>query len=422
MSVSGSDELLDTPAGLLRLQRLHAGDPSLRAWDAADELLLAEAAQRLKPGDRVLVLEDAHGALTLGLWPFEPVSVSDSAALPQAVAHNLSLNPAARAGPSACCLSWLDLLGADGCFLHGYGPDTTTAGAVSAPGSFDAVILRVPRQSDYLEFLLRFASRQLKPGGLLLTGGMIKHIPDQSVAIYQRLVITEQVLPARKKARVVVCRPGPGNVGDGAWDALWKGYRLQDQGLTLQGLPSVFGREKLDIGTRMLLPHLEQAMAGVKAGERVLDLACGNGVLGLIALARKPEVQVSFADVSAQALLSVRHNLNAAGFGNVLQQTLIHADGLPVNVRQQGFARVLLNPPFHEGGVVGDHIARRLFDDAAAALAPDGLLLMVGNRHLGYHRTLRQTFDEVGQWDADPKFVVLAGRRPRRQRVAAGRS
>lgn len=105
---------------------------------------------------------------------------------------------------------------------------------------------------------------------------------------------------------------------------------------------------------------------------------------------------------------------------------LVHSDGLPADagpgVPEEGFDRILLNPPFHEGGVVGDHIARRLFADAAAALAPDGLLVMVGNRHLGYHRTLRQAFADVEQWDSDPKFVVLAGRRPRPQRDAAGRS
>ena len=43
--------------------------------------------------------------------------------------------------------------------------------------------------------------------------------------------------------------------------------------------------------------------------------------------------------------------------------------------------------------------------------APGGRLLLVGNRHLGYHRSLRRWFSRVRQLDADPKFVVFeAGR------------
>lgn len=67
----------------------------------------------------------------------------------------------------------------------------------------------------------------------------------------------------------------------------------------------------------------------------------------------------------------------------------------------------MLNPPFHEGGVVGDHIALRLFDQASRSLAPGGRLLMVGNRHLGYHRSLPRLFRNVLQRDANPKFVVF---------------
>jgi 16S rRNA (guanine1207-N2)-methyltransferase len=75
------------------------------------------------------------------------------------------------------------------------------------------------------------------------------------------------------------------------------------------------------------------------------------------------------------------------------------------------FELILLNPPFHDGGAVGDHIALRLFRQAAQRLAPGGRLLLVGNRHLGYHRSLRRWFSRVRQLDADPKFVVFeAGR------------
>ena len=80
---------------------------------------------------------------------------------------------------------------------------------------------------------------------------------------------------------------------------------------------------------------------------------------------------------------------------------------------------ILLNPPFHVGGAVGVHIALRRFAEAAGCLTGDGELLMVGNRHLGYHRSLRSFFTQVQQLHASPRFVVFRCTGPRQP---AGRS
>lgn len=398
-----SDDRLTTPAGTLHLQRYQSDNPTLRAWDAADELLLAEAERWLEPGQKLLVVDDSHGALALGLAHFQPLVISDSAGLAPAVAHNARLN---GLEPPAC-FSWLDPQSAAGLPLRPPGD----------PGdSADLIVMKVPRHKDYLEFLLRWASDRLAPGGRLLTGGMIKHIPDQSVGIYQRLVSTEAVLPARKKARVVVCRSGSGSLGE-SWPGLWKGYR--HDGLDLQGLPAVFGRERLDAGTGLLLPEIIPAVETLPAQAQVLDLACGNGILGLSVLARRPDVRLTFADISSQALISARRNLNSLALPEnaEAQPLFLHSDGMPEagddRVPEEGYDLILLNPPFHEGGIVGDHIALRLFADAARLLNSNGQLLIVGNRHLGYHRSLRRFFSNTQQLAASPGFVVFSASSPR---------
>ena len=375
---------------VLNLRRPHGGGRDLRAWDAADEQLVAEARQRLRPGDRVAVVDDGFGALALGLADFEPTVIADSAALAGALEHNAAAN--SLAAPPV--RSWLD---------------ETAPGEISVEDSapFDAVVLKVPRQLDYLDFLLRWTNRTLRPDGWLLTGGMIKHLPDQAVGLYRERVTTERVFPARKKARMVLCRPGTDGL-DG-WDGLWKGYTTPGSGLSIRALPAVFARERLDIGTRELLPLIRDAVAPLPTGGRVLDLACGNGVLGLEALSARPDLTVTFADISSQAVLSASANAREPGVAG--QCRLAHADGVPAEAGR--FQRILLNPPFHEGGVVGDHIALRLFAEAAQCLDEDGELLMVGNRHLGYHRSLRAAFGDVRQLRASPKFVVFRASRPR---------
>lgn len=380
---------MDTPAGALTLFRPGGGDASLRAWDAADEALLWEAHQRL-PADtkpRVLIIDDQFGALTLGLSAFEPDVVADSATLADALARNAGRNPAVAGAGLPDVHSWQK----------------------PPEGPFDMVILKIPRQAEYLAWLLRWVNGVLADDGLLLAGGMIKHLPDKGVQFFAEAVHTELVCPARKKARVVVCRAGSATLE--GWPGRWKGYDLDavnGAAVTVRGLPAVFAREKLDIGTRLLLPQVQRAVSQLPEGARVLDLACGNGVLGLAALRARPDLALTFADVSSQAVESARQNL-ADNFPGC-PASFEHADG--IDHLTQSFDLILLNPPFHEGGVVGDHIALRLFRAAAAHLNPGGSMVMVGNRHLGYHRSLRKFFPALEQLDANPKFVVFrAGQR-----------
>lgn len=369
----------------LTLSRPGTTAPELRAWDAADELLIEEALKAAADvtGPRVLIVDDQFGALSLGLSGLSPVVVADSATLDSALGSNAPLNPTLVApGP---VYSWLN----------------------PPSGPFELVVLRIPRQADYLAWLLRWLNGVLAESGVLLAGGMIKHVPARSVEVFAEAVHTEQVLPARKKARVIRCRKGHADLA--GWPGTWKGYGVSGQrDLEVEALPAVFARENLDIGTRLLMPHVANAAARAESGTRILDLACGNGVLGLAALAVRQDLQVCFSDVSSQAVVSARHNVERSFPGAV--QAFIHADG--IGPGEDKFDLILLNPPFHEGGVVGDHIAQRLFDQAARHLAPGGVFLMVGNRHLGYHRSLRRYFSSIVQLDASSKFVVFqAGNR-----------
>jgi 16S rRNA (guanine1207-N2)-methyltransferase len=379
--IETSNDSLPTPEGVLALVR-PGGARGLRAWDAADALLLDTAHDYLReqPDARVLVVDDAFGALGLGLARARPDLVADNATLASALRANRARNPGCP--PVAAPSDW----------------------RTPPSGPYDLVLLRIPRQADYLGWLLRWLNGVLAAQGRLLAGGMIKHLPDRSVALFAEAVRTDTVLPARKKARVVVCRRGEARLAD--WPDTWKGYRLDD-GLTFEGLPAVFSRDRLDQGTRRLLPWVARAVAALPPQARMLDLACGNGILGISALVRRPDLMATFVDVSSQALMSAGHNLARACPG--VDAAFLHQDGLAGS--EGPFELILLNPPFHDGGAVGDHIALRLFRQAAQRLAPGGRLLLVGNRHLGYHRSLRRWFSRVRQLDADPKFVVFeAGR------------
>ena len=68
---------------------------------------------------------------------------------------------------------------------------------------------------------------------------------------------------------------------------------------------------------------------------------------------------------------------------------------------------IVCNPPFHQNQAVGDQIAWRMFTQARRVLDTGGELLIVGNRHLGYHVKLKRLFGNCRVVDSDKKFVVL---------------
>ncbi len=85
-------ELLDRHL-ILHRAPLRPRDP-LRAWDAADEYLLRDFAERNTDAERprILLVNDAFGALGVALAEFGPTSWSDSFFTREALAHNLAEN------------------------------------------------------------------------------------------------------------------------------------------------------------------------------------------------------------------------------------------------------------------------------------------------------------------------------------------
>src|SRR5699024_1022754 len=156
-------------------------------------------------------------------------------------------------------------------------------------------------------------------------------------------------------------------------------WPLPNSDFTIYNHANVFSRRSLDIGARFLLEHLPTNQAGA-----MVDLGCGNGVLGLMALAQNPQAQVTFVDESYMAVASAQLNV---------QQNLPHAQARShylVNNCLDGILSnsidwVLCNPPFHQQHAITDHIAWQMLVDAKRVLAPGGQLLLVANRHLDYH-------------------------------------
>jgi len=220
--------------------------------------------------------------------------------------------------------------------------------------------------------------------------------------LFERILGRTSTSRARQKARLVLCDFD--ETLDSGSTPYPTQYRFDGFGQMLCNHAGVFSRERLDSGTSRLLA---QVPAGATA-QHIVDLGCGNGVVGLVAAQRNPAATLTFVDESFRAVASAEHNWQTL-FGNSRSAVFEVGDSLtPV---ANGSADVILcNPPFHQSNAMGDATAWRMFTGARRALRSGGTLLIVGNRHLAYHAKLRRLFGHCEVLHSDSKFVVLCSR------------
>ncbi|WP_327065763.1 methyltransferase [Kitasatospora sp. NBC_01250] len=386
-----------TSSGDFQLTRFPE-DPreQLRAWDAADEYLLrhlhgdrpqpdegAEAAPVELRGT-VVVLGDRWGALSTVLAASRPeaelVQLGDSYLAQQATRANL-----ARAGLAPDAVRLL-------------------AGTETPPARIDVLLVRVPKSLALLEDQLHRLAPAVHPGTLVVGTGMVTEIHTSTLQLFERILGPTRTSLAVKKARLIFCTPDPALVRPAnPWPLSYAlpGDLGPASGRTVVNHGGIFCAERLDIGTRFLLQHLPAR----RGHEQVVDLGCGNGIVGTAAALANPEAEVTFIDESFAAVASAEATFRAntpAGAPARFQA----GDALAA-VPAGSVDLVLNNPPFHSHQATTDATAWRMFTGARRALRPGGELWVVGNRHLGYHVKLRRLFGNCRTVAGNPKFVIL---------------
>jgi 16S rRNA (guanine1207-N2)-methyltransferase len=168
-------------------------------------------------------------------------------------------------------------------------------------------------------------------------------------------------------------------------------------------LPGVFAHGRLDAGSSLLLDALEK----LKPSGRVLDFACGSGVIGLAIASATTSVELTLLDVSAIALEAAGLSLAA----NDIQGELIASEGL--DEAPGRFDWLLSNPPFHQGVAENRDIASVFIHRAGTFLNPGGKIVIVCNRHLPWAAGLRERFERVERLDANREYEVLLAANPR---------
>ncbi|GAA3291694.1 hypothetical protein GCM10020295_09140 [Streptomyces cinereospinus] len=212
----------------------------------------------------VVVLGDRWGALVTALARHRPVQITDSFLTQEATRANL-----ARNGVEPGAVSLL-----------------TTRDA--PPERVDVLLVRVPKSLALLEDQLLRLAPAVHAGTVVVGTGMVKEIHTSTLELFARILGPTRTSPAERKARLILCTPDPSlERPANPWPYR---YALPEgvgpvSGRAVVNHAGVFCADRLDIGTRFFLAHLPPT----RGGQRVVDLGCGNGVVGTaVALAARP--------------------------------------------------------------------------------------------------------------------------------------
>ena len=373
--------LLQVPQGSFELVR-QPRDNKLRAWDAADEYLLQHLYESgvISPQLRILILNDAFGALGVALADYSPASWSDSFLAQQALHTNLALN--------------------------GYpeGQVSINHDIDMGAGPVDLALIKIPKTLALLEHQLYQLRKALHAGSQIVAAGMARYVHRSTLARFEAILGPTSTTFARKKSRLIlVQRDHSLNQGQSPYPDC---YELEvNRVFSLINHAALFSRDRLDAGTRLLLEHLP-----IDSSIRdIIDLGCGNGVLGMIAAELNPDSRLLFCDESYMAIASARQNFQTA-FGDAREAQFQVGDGLE-GVGSESSDLILINPPFHQQHQMGDTVAWRMFQQSHRVLRKGGELRIVGNRHLGYHAKLKKLFGRCTLIASNHKFVILSARK-----------
>ena len=345
----------------------------LQAWEAADEYLLQQLDETEISGP-VLIFNDAFGALACALVEHKPFSIGDSYLSELATRENLRHNELDEGS-----VTFLD----------------STAAYPAAPG---VVLIKISKTLALLEQQLRALRKVVTPETRIIAGTKARDIHNSTLELFEKILGPTTTTLAWKKARLVNCTFNAPALNDAPETLSWK---LDGTPWTIHNHANVFSRTGLDIGARFFLQHLPENLEG-----EIVDLGCGNGVIGLTLLEKNPEAQVVFVDESPMAVASSRLNVET-NLPEALDRCEFMINNALSGVEPYRFNAIFCNPPFHQKHALTDHIAWEMFHHARRCLKTNGELVIVANRHLDYFHKLKKIFGNCTTIATNSKFVVL---------------
>lgn len=173
---------------------------------------------------------------------------------------------------------------------------------------------------------------------------------------------------------------------------------IKSVALKFQTDATIFSPKAIDSGTLAMLSVVDFSTA-----DKVLDLGCGYGVVGILASKLIGGKNVIMCDISEKAVEYAKIN---AELNQVSDVDIRVSDGFK-NIPNKDFTVILSNPPYHTDFSVAKHFIEAGFH----RLIVGGRMVMVTKRLEWYKNKLSAVFGGVKVYDINGYYVFVAEKR-----------
>lgn len=160
----------------------------------------------------------------------------------------------------------------------------------------------------------------------------------------------------------------------------------------------VFSPQGIDRGTMAMLSKVIFTQE-----DKVLDLGCGYGVVGIIAAKQIGADKVLLCDISEDAIQLALEN---AKTNEVADIRIVKSNGLK-DIEETDFTMILSNPPYH----VDFQVPKEFIENGYKKLVFGGKLFMVTKRKDWYKNKLIAVFGGVHIDEMDGYYIFTAEKR-----------
>ena len=357
-------------------------DKSLQAWDSADELLVSYIKDNTNEEDSLTIFNDSFGAINIGLHQWPKTSINDSYISFKALEQNLTLNE----------------------LTSKYQSNSQTLNSLDTFSWSSHMLIKLTKNLGYLEHQLSQIQKLEKPCKIIATG-KTNQVTSSVLKLFEKYFSNVSTSLAKKKSRLIFAEHLATK------ERIPTKYPVKTEWaetrLVLLAHANVFSKEQIDIGGRFLAENLPR----IEDNQRIIDLGCGNGLLGLSCLlqakSNNVNVRLVFVDESYMAVNSAKKNVELQ-FSDSIKNCQFVQDDCLTQQADRSADIVLCNPPFHQQNAITEHIAQQMFSDAHRVLKSSGKLYVVANRHLPYQGQLKKHFGGFKVHQKNKKFIIYS--------------